>query len=191
MPERANVGRPDQGSNLLRGNAITIRGVHVNADVAMGWYLGMDGLPPQELAAKFMAGIDPDIPGRTRAGDILVCGRNFGFGKVHSSLWTAMKTIGISCIVAESFATPIIQYGIAQGIRLVECAKILDRVSMGDAIEVDVAKAVVWNRSSGRVLLGQDFPRFLIDVMEAGGHQRYLAAKVGRRKAINPNGPKV
>lgn len=100
---------------IIKGNVIKIEGNNLNADTAMGWYLGMDALPPQEIAAKFMSGVSPEIAATVKEGDILVCGRNFGYGKVHQALFTAMGALGVKYIVAESFATQIIQTGLMFG----------------------------------------------------------------------------
>ena len=102
--------------NIYKGNALVAAGANVNADTAMGWYIGMDALPPKEIAAKFMQAVDPAIIGLAKAGDILVCGKNFGYGKVHSSFLTAVKTIGISCIVAESLSTQMFNQLKSEGI---------------------------------------------------------------------------
>lgn len=166
----------------LKGDAIVIKGEHVNADTAMSWYLGMDSLPPQEIAAKFMAGINPEIPKLVKQDDILVCGRNFGFGKTHKTLWTAMKTIGMQVMVAESFATQLFQHALMYGINLLECPGILQAVNMGDKLEVDIESAVVKNITQKKEIEGKKMPQFLIDVMNAGGQIDYLAKQIEATK---------
>lgn len=162
----------------FKGNAIIVQGEHVNADTVMGWYLGMDGLPPQELASKFLAGYNPEISKIAKKDDILVCGRDFGFGKVHNALWTAMRTIGIKCIVAESFSTQMIQSGLLNGVFLAECPDVLQAVNMGDEIEVDIENSAIYNITRNERIAGKKTPQFLIDVMNAGGQIGYLARKV-------------
>lgn len=108
------------------GKAITVLGEHVNLDTATGWYLGMDALPPAQLAAKFLAAYDPKIPGIVQKNDILVGGRNFGNGKIHASFFIGMKVLGINCIVAESFSTYLIDQSMINGINLLECPGISD-----------------------------------------------------------------
>lgn len=170
-------------SIIFRGHAITIPGSNVNADTAMGWYLGMDALPPQEIAAKFMSGIDPSIAGKVAQGDILVCGENFGYGKVHASFFTAMKALGIKCIVAESFSTQMVQTALNMGVYLVEVPGILDTVDFGDEIEVDVEKATVIDRTKGATIQGKPFTPFLLEVMQSGGQMGRLARMVMAQRA--------
>lgn len=167
---------------IIKGNVIKIEGSNLNADTAMGWYLGMDALPREEIAGKFMSGISPDIAAKVKPGDILVCGRNFGYGKVHTALFTAMEALGVQYIVAESFATQIIQTGLMFGGNFVEVPGILDKVSMGDEIEVDTAAAVVKNITTGETIEGKPFPPFLQEVMADGGQMRHLGKKVYMQK---------
>jgi 3-isopropylmalate/(R)-2-methylmalate dehydratase small subunit len=168
-------------STKFKGNVILIQGEHVNVDTAMGWYLGMDALPPAEIATKFMAGNNPDIPKIVKQGDILVCGKDFGYGKVHGALFSAMKVLGITCIVAESFATQLIQTALMFGSYLVEAPGILQNVGMGDEIEVDVESAEVINITKNKTIEGKKFPPFLIEVMNSGGQMGYLARKIRAR----------
>lgn len=142
------------------GKAITVLGEHVNLDTATGWYLGMDALPPAQLAAKFLAAYDPKIPGIVQKNDILVGGRNFGNGKIHASFFIGMKVLGINCIVAESFSTYLIDQSMINGINLLECPGILKAVEMGDEIEVDLETALIINRTKKiRQLQGQNYRR--------------------------------
>ncbi len=167
----------------LKGNAIVIQGAHINADTAMGWYLGMDSLPANEIAAKFMIGINPEIPKMAKQNDILVGGRNFGFGKVHGSFFTALKAIGISCIVAESFSTQLLQSGLQYpNFLLVEVPGILNSVEMGDDIEVDWETADVRNISKNTEIKGNKFPPYLVEVMKSSGQMGMLARKMAARK---------
>jgi 3-isopropylmalate/(R)-2-methylmalate dehydratase small subunit len=169
-------------STILKGNAVVITGEHINVDTAMGWYLGMDTLPPEELALKFMVNINPEIPKIVKQGDILVCGRNFGFGKAHQSLFYAMGHLGIKCIVAHSFSTQMLQTALVFGINMVECPDILNNVSMCDEIEVDVENAVIKNITKNKMIEGKKFPSYIIEVMQSGGQFGYLAKKIAARK---------
>lgn len=161
----------------FRGNALVVPGEHINIDTAMEWYLGMDVLPPAELAKKLMWKINPLIPQIAKKDDILVGGRDFGYGKVHSAFFLAMSAIGIRCIVADTFSTQLYKQSMLSGFFLLECPNILQVVKMGDEIEVDLETALVINHSDPQTIRGRKLPQFLIDVMSAGGHLAYLKNK--------------
>lgn len=168
------------------GNAIVIARENVNADTAMCWSLGVDSLTPAEQAKLFMKGVDPTIAERAKKDDILVCGKNFGFGKTHMLLFTAMKEIGIKCIVAESFATQIIQtcMNIPGGsTMLVECPNIVQAVADGDLIEVDPETATVRNLTQGTEIVGKPFPPYTYNVMKNGGYFANLYRELMMKRA--------
>jgi len=169
-------------STILQGKAVTISGDHLNADRAMGWYLGMDALPPEEIAQKFMAGIDPSIISVVEKGDILVCGRNFGFGKVHNAFFASLTVLEIKCIVAESFSTQLFQSAMMQGVLLVACPNVLEQVDMRDELEVDIKTATVKNLSQGVTLQGEPLPEYCLDVLMSGGHVGYLMRSLAAKR---------
>jgi len=173
---------------MFKGNVIKIERPHLNLDMAMGWYLGMDVLPPEEIASKFMIVVNPEIPKIVKKGDILVGGRNFGFGKIHNAFFTAMKVNEMKCIVAESFSTQLVQTALMFGLFLVECPGILENVDMGDEIEVDVENAIIKNITKNKTVEGKKFPPFLIEVMKSGGQMGYLARKIAEREQIERRG---
>jgi len=175
-------------SEICMGKAIVIQGKYTNVDTAMGWYTGMDGLPPAEIASKFMSGTDPKIAKEAASGDILVGGRCFGYGKAHPSFFAALDYIGIKCICAESFSTQLVQgaLGAYGGSRkapyLVECPDILDQIEMGDEIRVDYKTAVIENITKGTVIQGKPFPEFCLHLMEIGGQMEFVKERVSEKK---------
>ncbi len=170
-----------------KGRVIKIEGENLNADTAMGWYLGMDALPLEEIAKQFLSGISENIAQEAKAGDVLVCGKNFGYGKVHAALFTAMNYIGIKYIIAESVSTQIIQSGLMFGGSFLEVPGIIDKVSNGDEIEFDTQTAVVKNITTGESITGRPFPAYMQEVMEDGGHFKHLGKKIYMQKLRNDN----
>ena len=59
---------------------------------------------PAFLAAHVMEDADPAFASKARPGDIIVGGENFGCGSSREHAPIAIKTAGISCVVAKSFA---------------------------------------------------------------------------------------
>ena len=164
--------------NIYKGQALVAPGDHVNADTAMGWYIGMESvLSNEEIAAVFMQNVDKNIAKVAKAGDILVCGRNFGYGKVNSPFMTAVKTIGIKCFVAESFSTQMYTNLRTSGIMFVECPGIMEKLKTGDEIEVNFSEATIKNVATGEVYQGNKPSDFIREMMLEGGIMPYLKKK--------------
>ena len=58
----------------------------------------------KELAAHCMEDIDKDFINKVKEGDIMVGGWNFGCGSSREHAPLAIKTAGISVVIAKSFA---------------------------------------------------------------------------------------
>lgn len=168
--------------NIYRGSALVVPGSNINTDTAMDWFVGMEGLAPEEIASKFMCNADASLAKLAKPGDILVCGKNFGYGKVHSCFFIAFKTLKLSCIVAESFSSQIFAKLKVEGIPFVECPGIASKVKTGTQLEVHFAEAVVKDLTADQEYTGNVLPPYILEVMQSGGIMSYLAKK---GKALN------
>lgn len=103
----------------------------------------------EELAALAMQDLEPGFQSRMQRGDVLVGGRNFGYGHPHYPPLTAMRHLGITALIAESFAPAFWRGEISMGFPLVACPGILAAVSRWDRLAVDWDAGVVENRTTG------------------------------------------
>ena len=92
---------------------------------------------PEELAKYAMTGIDEEFPKKVNKGDIIVAGRNFGCGSSREHAPIGLKALGISLVIAESFARIFYRNAINIGLPLMECKGISKKVDEGDILEVD------------------------------------------------------
>lgn len=58
----------------------------------------------KELASHCMEDIDQEFVKNVKVGDIMVANKNFGCGSSREHAPLAIKTSGISCVIASSFA---------------------------------------------------------------------------------------
>lgn len=87
---------------ILRGQVWKF-GNDVNTDVIIPLrYCNLTD--PYELGRHCMEGIDPDFPKKVKPGDIMVATKNFGCGSSREPAPIAIKGIGISCLIAKTFA---------------------------------------------------------------------------------------
>ena len=75
----------------------------------------------KELAAHCMEDIDKDFVHNVHAGDIMVGGWNFGCGSSREHAPLAIKTAGISVVIAKSFARIFYRNSINIGLPIMEC----------------------------------------------------------------------
>lgn len=134
----------------------------------------------KELAGLAMADRDPGFSTTVRPGDLLVSGRNFGYGHPHYPAMRAMRHLGIAGVVAESFSPGFFRGEISMGFPLVTCPGILAQVQRGDEIEVDWALGSVRHLPSGNCLPLQPLNPAERQTLEAGGLIPYLKQRLAR-----------
>jgi len=139
-----------------------------------------------ELARLAMGDRTPGFAATVQRGDLLVGGRNFGYGHPHYPAMRAMRHIGIAGVVAESFSPGFFRGEISMGFPLVTCPGILGLTARGDMLEVDWAAAAVRHPASGRALPLQPLAESERQTLEAGGLLPYLKARRSRAQGVHP-----
>jgi 3-isopropylmalate dehydratase small subunit len=117
----------------------------------------------------------PEIAGKIKKGDIIMAGRNFGCGSSREHAPRALLQVGISCVVAESYARIFYRNSINVGLLLVECK--VD-VHEGDELSIDLAKGTIKNLRTGKEWSFPPFPPFVKELIDKGG----LMAKIKEAK---------
>ena len=140
----------------------------------------------KELAALALSDRDPNFAASVQRGDLLVGGRNFGYGHPHYPAMRAMRHLGISAVVAESFSPGFFRGEISMGFPLVTCPGILAQVQRGDEIEVDWAQACVRHLGRGSSLPLQPLNASERQTLEAGGLIPYLKQRLMRTAGTSP-----
>ena len=64
----------------------------------------LNSFDAQELASHAMVDIDPEFVNKVKPGDLIVANKNFGCGSSREHAPLCLKTVGVSCIIAETFA---------------------------------------------------------------------------------------
>ena len=131
----------------------------------------------QELAAHCMEDIDKTFVTRVQPGDIMVGGENFGCGSSREHAPLAIKTAGISCVIAKSFARIFYRNAINIGFPIMECPEAVDGISPGDSVTVDFATGVIENETTGQTFQAAPFPDFVNGIIEHGGLLHSLKAR--------------
>ena len=82
---------------------------------------------PQELASHCMEDIDRDFTARVKPGDIIVAQKNFGCGSSREHAPIAIKTAGVACVIAKTFARIFYRNAINIGLPILECPEAAER----------------------------------------------------------------
>lgn len=123
----------------------------------------------QELAAHCMEDIDADFVNKVRPGDILVAEKNFGCGSSREHAPIAIKTSGISCVIASTFARIFYRNAINIGLAILECDEAARDITDGDEVAVDFGTGRIDNLTTGKTYQAEPFPPFIQNIIEKGG----------------------
>lgn len=132
---------------------------------------------PAELGQHCMETLDPAFPGKIKKGDIIVAGANFGCGSSREHAPVAIKGCGISIVLAKGFARIFFRNSINIGLPILESKDAPDDIEEGDEIEIDLEKGQIKNLTKNKTYKSQPFPKFMQEIIEAGGLLNYLVRK--------------
>lgn len=132
---------------------------------------------PKELAAHCMEDIDMDFVKNVKAGDIIVANKNFGCGSSREHAPLAIKTAGVSCVIASTFARIFYRNSINIGLPILECDEAAKSIEAGDELEVDFKTGVIKNLTKNESYQGQGFPEFMQRIIDNDGLIGYIKSK--------------
>lgn len=124
---------------------------------------------PRELAKHCMEDIDASFSQEVCTGDIIVASKNFGCGSSREHAPLAIKSSGISCVIASSFARIFYRNAINIGLPILECPKVHEDANKGDIIEVNFEDGTIKNVSQNITYKAFPFPPFVQNIIEKGG----------------------
>ena len=151
------------------------------------WVLGDDIdtdiiIPTEYLALKTIddmkqygfSPLRPELAGQIEKGDIIVAGKNFGCSREQAP--EIIKALGISCVIAKSFARIFFRNSINNGLLLIEQPDLHDDIKEGDTITVKMNEHVDYN---GKTYPIAALPENLMDIIQAGGLVKAMRKRNG------------
>ena len=124
---------------------------------------------PKELAEHCMEDIDKEFVHKVQPGDIMVANKNFGCGSSREHAPLCLKTAGVSCIIAETFARIFYRNAINIGLAILECPAAAEECSAGDELDIDFDTGKINNLTTGKCYQAQPFPPFIQNIIQKGG----------------------
>ncbi len=126
-----------------------------------------------DLAQHCMEGIDNNFVKRISPGDIILAEKNFGCGSSREHAPLAIKALGISCIIAKSFARIFFRNAINIGLPLLECTEAVDNIQSGQTIVVELSSGKIKNMDTEKEFTAQPYPQFMSEIIADGGLIEY------------------
>jgi 3-isopropylmalate/(R)-2-methylmalate dehydratase small subunit len=157
-------------------------GDDINTDVLIpARYLSTSD--PVELAKHALEDLDATFVQELQQGDFIVAGKNFGCGSSREHAPIAIKTAGVSCVIASSFARIFFRNSINLGLPILECPEAVEHAEKGDVLKVDLAAGTIFNETTGQTYQAKPFPEAVMKIINAGGLMASIKDEVMAREA--------
>lgn len=121
-----------------------------------------------DLAMHCLESLDPDFAASAKPGDILVAGRNFGLGSSREQAAISLKFLGISVVLAVSFARIFYRNAMNLGLPCLKLAEALT-ILPGDELAIDPLVGQVRNLTQSCDYCVEPIPPHLMSMLEDGG----------------------
>jgi 3-isopropylmalate/(R)-2-methylmalate dehydratase small subunit len=121
---------------------------------------------PAILGSHCMEPLAPDFAKKVQKGDIIVAGNNFGCGSSREHAPLAIAALGVSVVIARSFARIFYRNAFNKGLALLE-ADLYDRVEEGETIEFDLSSGLI--KAGGVEVKAKPIPPFMLELIGEGG----------------------
>lgn len=142
-------------------------------------------LSHEELGGYALEALDSSFSKRVQPGDILVVGKNFGWGSSREEAIIALIACGLKMVIGESFSRTFFRNGINRGgIYLVECPGITDMVKNGETLEIDLKAGRITVKETGMYLDIIPPPPFVQEIISSGGLLKYIAQNSDINKVV-------
>jgi 3-isopropylmalate/(R)-2-methylmalate dehydratase small subunit len=120
----------------------------------------------KDMAPYAFSPLRPELASQIKEGDIIVAGKNFGCGSSREQAPEIIKTLGVKCVIAKSFARIFFRNSINNGLLLIENDTLKDNVNEGDEITVTINESIEHNGNKYPIT---SLPQNLVDIINAGG----------------------
>lgn len=131
----------------------------------------------QDLANHVLEDLDPNFRHKVKKGDLIVAGDNFGCGSSREQAPLALKTAGVSAIIAKSFARIFFRNAINIGLPVIEIGE--HQIKDQSEVEFDLLLGKVIDISSNQEYQGTQMPDVMIRILNEGGLVEYLKKHKG------------
>lgn len=181
----------------IEGELILCDADNVNTDgIYPGKYTYQDDVTKEKMAEVCMENYDGEFKNKTKAGDIIISGYNFGTGSSREQAATAILARGMKLIVAGSFGNIFSRNSINNALLTLEIPELINKlrakykdsseltIRTGWTLKWDVTKAQVEVKDeNGDIVLKQKVGELgvnLQDIITKGGLEGWVKAELSK-----------
>ncbi len=154
---------------------IHVFGDHIDTDVIIpAKYLNQSD--PKQLALRCFEPVAENFSACVSPGDFLFVGENFGCGSSREHAPIAIKAMGISCVVAKSFARIFYRSAINIGLPVVTCPLAVAAAHEGGQAEANLEEG--WLLVEAKRYAVPPYPKEVLEIIQAGGLVNHMQQRL-------------
>lgn len=156
---------------VIEGRARVVRKDNIDTDMIFhNRYLSITDIGEMgQYTFDNLSGFE-DFAGKTRQGDIVITGKNFGSGSSRQQAVDCFISLGVSAVIAESFGAIYERNAINAAFPVVSCTDLGSlEVSDGDILRIDLLKGEIINITNGHALKSLPFSMVQFEIYRKGG----------------------
>ncbi len=134
----------------------------------------------EEMKRYTFEPLDKNFANKVREGDIVIGGENFGSGSSREQAPRVLKALGVSVVIAKSFARIFFSNSINIGLPVLICKEIYDEVIEGELLSVDVKQGKIKNLDRQKEYNSTKLPEHVMKILDANGLIEFLNKVVWR-----------
>jgi len=142
LPEKVEIlkGFPER----VKGRLVFMPQDNINTDAIYGKdYTYRDDMTQEMMAKVVMENYDPQFAARTKAGDVIIGGFNFGTGSSREQAVTCLKAKGIPLVIAASFSQTYLRNAYNNGFLCVEVPHLVQRLRRQFSKEIEANEKTI------------------------------------------------
>ncbi len=153
-------------------------GDDVNTDMLFPGKYTYTCATPEEIKPHLLEDLDPEFATNVRSGDLILGGWNFGCGSSREQPVVGLCSVGITAVIAKSFARIFFRAGINQGLLLLEAPDALEEYQIGDSLELSLPEGLILVRDRSFPI--PPIPPEILAIRDAGGLLAYTRQRLNR-----------
>ena len=126
----------------------------------------------EKIMPHLFKGFDDSFAERVKAGDILVCGANFGCGSSREHPSVGLAFAGIKAVVVKSVNRIFYRSSVNQGLPILVVPEAVAAYKQGDKVDVDFANGKILINDKGFAF--EPLPEKLMNIFKAKGLVNYV-----------------
>jgi len=130
--------------------------------------------PLDDMKTHVFESVRPEFAASVKPGDMIIAGAWFGSGSSRETAPMALKALGLSAVIAESFSRTFFRNSIGIGLPALTCPDAGKLFDEGDEASLNFGTGEITNLTSGNSVKYNSLPTEMLQVLEAGGIESLL-----------------